>query len=297
MRTLGLQLAAATIALATLRAQARTADAQVLGCPKLGYSLAVPTGWHIRGGCSPKAGATDGQGIALTVAVERHAWWDDARSRASIRGDVAARWPSATAGPVFYAQYIGGRRYQVGIAVARDRAGAGVRYAEMETFATGRLYKFAAESAVGPDRIRTIDTIWATISIAAPAAAAVATSPDAPGVVVSATPLKVDHGGAFPPPASQQYVVARITVANRSQSSYDVDPLAFSVVDSGDGIAHTAELLDPNIVRTALRATTLGPGRTASGDVAFQIPAGESSAALYWQPSPASQQVPVPTGG
>jgi uncharacterized protein DUF4352 len=121
-------------------------------------------------------------------------------------------------------------------------------------------------------------------------------SPDAPGVVVIASAFRADSGGDTPPPPGQRYVATRVTVANRGSDAYDVDPLAFSVVDHGDGVTHLAEPMDQGIAATALRATTLEPSRSVTGDVAFAVPVTETSAALYWEPTPMSPAVLVPLG-
>lgn len=158
-----------------------------------------------------------------------------------------------------------------------------------------------AEERLGAARAPIVATQAPPTATAAPAPptpipAPHATSPDAPGVVVIASAFRADSGGDTPPPSGQRYVATRVTVSNRGSDAYDVDPLAFSVVDHGDGVTHLAEPMDQGIAATALRATTLAPGRSVTGDVAFAVPVTETRAALYWEPTLMSPAVLVPLG-
>src|SRR5579862_4003174 len=58
-----------------------------VGCAAEGYTMQVPAGWQIRNNCTAKTTVVFGH-ITLKIAVERHSWWSDARSRSSISKDI-----------------------------------------------------------------------------------------------------------------------------------------------------------------------------------------------------------------
>lgn len=288
--------------LALPMAPARADGTQTLGCPAYGYTMQVPAAWTVTGTCSSKAKATNGHGLTMAVAVEKHGWWSDDRSRASIAGDAHALGSlKGTLDP--RTVEIHGHFFLSGTVDLNGKDGKELVFAEMETFSAGRLYKFSAKVTNFADTriVGAMGTAWMTIAIAGPAgpipaSALGATSSDAPGVRVTATHLKVDNGGDFTPPQGEEYIVTRITVANNGTSNYDANPLDFSVQDGGDGVSHAAALGDFNISNTEMQATTLAPGQKVTGDVAFEIPTSETSVSLYWEPSFLSPKVAVIAG-
>lgn len=279
------------------------AAAKTIGCPAYGYSMRVPSYWTVSNACSARSTAKEGGGLILTVTVEKHGYWNDSRSRSSIRGD-ARTLGIITGMPAFQQTFIGGRAF---LACTVDVAGTGGKplvFVEMETFADGRLYKFAARIASPRNDAVTnaMGTALKTITISEPAAPvaqppAQATSPDAPGVVVTATGVHTDAGasaGSVPPHAGAKYLVIRVTIANNGSGPYRYYRMYFSAQDRGDNVRHQAYAPDTNITATALDSGTLSPGDSVSGDLAFEVPAEETRFTLLWQATVLSGTVHVP---
>ena len=73
-------------------------------------------------------------------------------------------------------------------------------------------------------------------------------------------------------------------------------PFDFSVVDGGDGVSHDMTLSDHTIIRTEAQVPFLIPGQHETFDIAFEVPIGETSFTLYWEPQFQSPKVRVPFG-
>jgi hypothetical protein len=328
MRAIGI-LVAFAFAVAAFPGQAQLANAytgRTIGCTSWGYTITIPDDWTVIYMCTGHNTAYSvDRTMTLTVAIERHGFWSDDRSRSSISADEqqgahilgTIRWDSPT---------IGGHRYLRGTATARAKDGSLGTALEMETFDRGSMFKFRLDiahrnaktdnSAVVEARaILNTATITGPVTGYAPVAAPStkstpapggdqgiitvngvqwATSPDAPGVAVSATNPTIQSNEQYPPQDGYVDVVTRVTVLNGGHDNYDVNPLDFSLV-TGDFISHSAELMDMNITNTELQATNLPPGQPISGDIAFQIPTGQTKAALFWEPAFGSPRVHVPT--
>lgn len=129
--------------LALPMAPARADGTQTLGCPAYGYTMQVPAAWTVTGACSPRASATSGNGLTMTVIVEKHGYWNDGRSKASILGDARM---FGTIGSVqnFQPDIVRGHVFLVGVVGVTGAGNRRLAFLEAETFADGRLYKFSA---------------------------------------------------------------------------------------------------------------------------------------------------------
>ena len=122
------------------------------------------------------------------------------------------------------------------------------------------------------------------------------TSPDAPGVVITAARLRTDSGGNTPPTAGRKFVVTRITVANTGTRECFIAPDPFTLLDSGDLRLYVATDRDRAIIHTGMQPTSLLPGQRDSFDVAFEVPTGDTTFILYWEPRFYASKVPVGFG-
>ena len=164
------------IALNVPRAEAagNAVATETVGCGAFGYAMRVPATWYVAAPCSPRAtvAADSRLGLHMAVAVERHGWWSDARSYASILGDARAIGiPQGK--PLGSPLQIEGHTFISGTIAVLSSYG-GVVFLEIETFTAGRLYKFSATLAVlvGTAATDAVEGAWRSIHLFAPTGAA-----------------------------------------------------------------------------------------------------------------------------
>ena len=132
-------------------AQAAGSAIQVITCAKLGYQIIVPSDWTVNERCTRMMGAVSAN-ILLTVFVEKHGWWSDARSRSSLLTDMHNAGPNLIT-PRLRATTVtsldGQRPYRGMIGVTEVRlATVPILFTQVETFAHGEMYKFRFVSAL-----------------------------------------------------------------------------------------------------------------------------------------------------
>jgi hypothetical protein len=114
------------------------------------------------------------------------------------------------------------------------------------------------------------------------------------GVVVQASNLHQDSGDAVSTPApGQQYMVVHIVITNQGTQSARYNALDFQLQDATDHVRHY-ETFDTTISNTLLGSGSLAAGQTVAGDIAFQVPASETSFTLLWTPDILSDSITVP---
>ena len=114
------------------------------------------------------------------------------------------------------------------------------------------------------------------------------------GVVVQASNLHQDSGDAVSTPApGQQYIVVHIVITNQGTQSARYNAYDFQLQDATDHVRHY-ETFDTTITNTSLGSGSLAAGQIVAGDIAFQVPANETSFTLLWTPDILSDSITVP---
>jgi hypothetical protein len=114
------------------------------------------------------------------------------------------------------------------------------------------------------------------------------------GVVVQASNLHQDSGDAVSTPApGQQYIVVHIVITNQGTQSARYNAYDFQLQDATDHVRHY-ETFDTTIANTLLGSGSLAAGQIVAGDIAFQVPANETSFTLLWTPDILSDSITVP---
>jgi hypothetical protein len=114
------------------------------------------------------------------------------------------------------------------------------------------------------------------------------------GVVVQASNLHQDSGDAVSTPAvGQQYIVVHIVITNQGSQSARYNAYDFQLQDATDHVRHY-ETFDTTISNTLLGSGSLAAGEIVAGDIAFQVPASETSFTLLWTPDILSDSITVP---
>ena len=114
------------------------------------------------------------------------------------------------------------------------------------------------------------------------------------GVVVQASNLHQDSGDAVSTPApGQQYIVVHIVITNQGTQSARYNAYDFQLQDATDHVRHY-ETFDTTISNTLLGSGSLAAGQIVAGDIAFQVPANETSFTLLWTPDILSDSITVP---
>ena len=126
-------------------ATARAHSGGIIDCPKDSYSLATPISWGVTGSCANLRATAPQDAALISIEVERHGWWSDARSISSISNDVAVGHTFIV--PLKITRItLNGRTFMQGTVGARSNQGTLVTDVELETFAHGHLYKISGEA-------------------------------------------------------------------------------------------------------------------------------------------------------
>lgn len=140
-------LALLTLAVAAPAHASPARQVSLAGCAQVGYTIEVPTGggWTRIGDCTKgmTLHSPDGR-FTMTVDVERHSYWNDARSRSSITNDARALARAARdtmpAPPKWWAVHIDGHPAVLGVS-AMPIYGVENVVTEAETFYAGYMFK------------------------------------------------------------------------------------------------------------------------------------------------------------
>ena len=113
-----------------------------VGCGIEGYSMLVPSDWTFDPVCSDIVTVISPSSNTLAqITTERHGYWNDQRSRASITADIQhVRNVVGTITIQF--PVINGVRFTRGVALTKDSSDQTEIDLELETYANGYLYKF-----------------------------------------------------------------------------------------------------------------------------------------------------------
>jgi hypothetical protein len=99
-------------------------------------------------------------------------------------------------------------------------------------------------------------------------------------LTVNAVRKAIRAGTRSTPKPGQAFLIADVTLENTGTAAESYNPLQFAVQDA-DGLEYIASLAGAD---EALHAGELAPGKTASGEVIFEVPITARGLVLHYRP-------------